>query len=447
MKRNICKAMMMSLIVTLLLMLSGCGEAENNVKEEDSKVLVERVITQYKETNKSLADNAVDIFREYYSEQNKNENMIMSPSSLQSAMGLLLDAADDNSATLSELENFYGIGKADTEVLLSNLMSTQYNSNIENAETITRDEDSTGNTYIVTNSIWANTGGENREFCKVYSENVWNKYGAASYGENLDTMEGTEKVNSWVKENTLGLIEKLSDEPLGGDVHLINAVGFDCKWETPFEETATGKEDFKTPSGKVKVDMMHLYEGVSYIDKDYAKGVRLDYAPIIDKESDEIKNRSRFSYIALKPTGDIQTVIDALNAGEISYFIDNDDANGAEVHLSLPKYKFDCKTDLVDIAKNMGVKTAFDADSGIYLWENKPDVQSYISGISQLAMIDVSESGTKAAAVTDIEMIESEDVEEPKKVIEIKFDEPFVYIITDNINKTPIFMGVVNEPK
>ena len=138
MKRNICKIIFLSALLSLSLVLSGCDKAENNAKKEDAGIF--RVVTQYKETNKSLADNAVDIFREYYSEQNKNENMIMSPSSLQSAMGLLLDAANEGSATLSELEDFYGIDKADTEVLLSNLMSTQYNDTIENSENMTRDE-------------------------------------------------------------------------------------------------------------------------------------------------------------------------------------------------------------------------------------------------------------------------------------------------------------------
>jgi len=59
----------------------------------------------------------------------------------------------------------------------------------------------------------------------------------------------------------------------------------------------------------------------------------------------------------------------------------------------------------------------------------------------------LTESGTKAAAVTVVEMTEAAAYEpEVKERKEVYLDRPFVYAIVDNENNLPIFIGTFDKP-
>ena len=60
--------------------------------------------------------------------------------------------------------------------------------------------------------------------------------------------------------------------------------------------------------------------------------------------------------------------------------------------------------------------------------------------------VEVSEKGTKAAAVTAFTTKEFSAAIEDKEVINISFDKPFLYVIKDKRYKNIWFFGVVYEP-
>ena len=112
----------------------------------------------------------------------------------------------------------------------------------------------------------------------------------------------------------------------------------------------------------------------------------------------------------------------------------------AEVTLKLPKFDIENKFNLKEAMQAMGVKRAFQggfdrmfADDGAYA----------IDKVIQKAKITVAEWGTEAAAVTIVEMQES-DVgpgQEPKR-INFFADHPFVYLIGEATSGTILFEGV-----
>ena len=62
-----------------------------------------------------------------------------------------------------------------------------------------------------------------------------------------------------------------------------------------------------------------------------------------------------------------------------------------------------------------------------------------------MTKIDVDEKGTKAGAVTAVEMVtESAMIEEPKAVI---LNRPFFYMIIDTEQNLPLFMGSLMNVK
>ena len=71
-----------------------------------------------------------------------------------------------------------------------------------------------------------------------------------------------------------------------------------------------------------------------------------------------------------------------------------------------------------------------------------PYASFFISDVIHKTHIEVDESGTRAAAVTAIE-IKAGAVPDPYQVI---LDRPFVYAIVDTANMLPVFIGTMTEP-
>ena len=69
-------------------------------------------------------------------------------------------------------------------------------------------------------------------------------------------------------------------------------------------------------------------------------------------------------------------------------------------------------------------------------------ISFYIAKVLHKTAITVDTEGTRAAAVTAIEMRDKCAFEMPEK--EVILDRPFVYAIIDTETNMPIFLGTVN---
>jgi serpin B len=98
-----------------------------------------------------------------------------------------------------------------------------------------------------------------------------------------------------------------------------------------------------------------------------------------------------------------------------------------------------------DYLKALGMKDAFDPVNADFTGIAKLETQNmYISKVFHKTHIEVDRKGTKAAAVTTVE-IDAAGVGpsvEPKRVI---CDRPYVYAIVDTVTMNPIFIGTVNS--
>ena len=117
-------------------------------------------------------------------------------------------------------------------------------------------------------------------------------------------------------------------------------------------------------------------------------------------------------------------------------------------HLHLPKFEVTFEKELNDSLKNMGLQKAFDpglADlSG--LGSTLQGGNLYISLVKQKAVIKVDEEGTEAAAVTSVEIRKECAMEYSQPVVDITFDQPFLYMIVDLEKEVPLFMGIMDDP-
>jgi serpin B len=144
-------------------------------------------------------------------------------------------------------------------------------------------------------------------------------------------------------------------------------------------------------------------------------------------------------YVVLPPEGsDIDKLLTKVDQRMLMSAMDM--LQQQEVRLFLPKFKVETSMLLNSALQNMGIKTAFTsaADfSGIA--EMGPLV---LDQVKQKCYMDVSESGTEAAAVTSVQ-IRLTSARPVVKTPVMRVDRPFVFFIADGENKKVLFAGKI----
>ena len=117
-------------------------------------------------------------------------------------------------------------------------------------------------------------------------------------------------------------------------------------------------------------------------------------------------------------------------------------ATGAKVIVSLPKFETESAMSLAETLQAMGVTDAFDSETADFTAMGTSDNGPlFINDVIHKTYIKVDERGTKAGAVTAVEMnAEGAPMEEPKRVT---LDRPFVYMIVDTQAMVPVFLGTM----
>ena len=241
-----------------------------------------------------------------------------------------------------------------------------------------------------------------------------------------------EKVNSWVKENTDGMIDGMLSQAPGADVGmmLLNAVAMDAKWVHSFNEFATADDAFYAPSGKVKVPMMHLGAMLDYAEKDGVQIVRLPY-----------QEGGLEMWIAMPEKGGMDALLDTLQNEGMFYLVS--DAQPCQVELAMPKVDISDDHTLTAALKALGIETAFDGEKADF--SGISDTGLCIDDVLQKNCLQINEQGTRAAAVTMMVMKTMMAI--PEEVpVEMNVNRPFAFVISDGETGSVCFAGVIENP-
>ena len=356
---------------------------------------------------KSTANMSIELFQKSL---DQDKNSLISPLSVMVALAMTANGADGE--TLSQMEE--ALGGLDINELNEYLYT--YINMLPNEEKAK---------FAVANSIWLDKSRVNvfDDFLETNAE----YYNAAAYSVNFADKASVNDINNWVKANTWVMIDKLIDD-LSDDLVmcLINAVAFDAEWERKFDSELTTQDIFTTLDGTEKtVDMMHQNSKMKYIEVKDSIGI--------------IKNYSggKYSFVAMLPdeTIDIYEFIDSLDGEAFVNAIKA--AEEDEVVLSLPKFSYEYEVTLNKPLQEMGMEDAF-YNANFSKISDSPILISYVL---HKTYIEVTDKGTKAAAVTGV-FLEYTAVTKPK-IINVTLDRPFVYAIIDNSTNLPIFLGTV----
>ncbi len=238
-----------------------------------------------------------------------------------------------------------------------------------------------------------------------------------------------EGVNDWVNEHTDGMIPKLLDKVDPNIfMYLVNAIVFDAGWKEAYEESDVKDGIFTNEDGtETTVSMMRSGEEILYKDAD-AIGFAKPYAG------------DRYRFVALLPNEGVSLddYIASLTAEKLKALL----ANGqhADVIATMPKFKQECTYSLNETLKTMGMQDAFIPGSAdFHHIANRDDL--FIGSVVQKTFIEVSETGTKAAAATGVGMA----ADCVPTYTHIDLNRPFLYMIVDNQTNLPLFIGTVAE--
>lgn len=405
------------LVLCLTLSLVACGGTNTintttvNLSENFNSEIKEY---DYFDSNFISAQNSLSFkLFDKINEEKKNENIVFSPISITSVLGMLSNGADDK--TLNEFENLFGISNDE----LNHSLYTFFNS--------------LGNTgkVVNTNSLWLKNDDRflvNDSFLQTNAD----FYKADVFKSPFDNST-IKEINKWVTDKTDGEIDKIIDDiSPNACMFLINALTFDAEWYNPYTKSAITDGSFKTLDSSVPVKMMHSREHF-YIETNNAVGVIKDY-----KNSD-------YRFVALLPdeSVDINDYISSLKSSNFDAIIKS--AHEEDVITAIPKFESKFEITLNDTLKSLGLNRAFDMNKADF--SNLGTYQGgnlYLQKTLQKAYIKVDERGTKAGAVTMAAIANKSSL--PSRIYSVILDRPFVYAIIDAKTNIPLFIGKVVNP-
>ena len=263
------------------------------------------------------------------------------------------------------------------------------------------------------------------------------------YDSYIAKLEGVEQVNNWCHKHTNGKITKILDS-LSPDcqIVLLNAIYFKSDWEKKFEEENTHKRNFKNADKSIsKVNMM--YQTLSYInyyEDEYIQMIELPY-----------KDNNNLSMIIILPREDkYSSSYDYLEKENIDFTkLVNNLSKVEEVYFHFPRFEFEYSIELNDVLKNINMVSAFTENEADFSNINKT-IPLYVSNVIHRTYINVTETGTEAAAVTEVEILLTSPAP-PEVTYDMNVNHSFIYMIRDKTikdvdnNELMLFIGSCND--
>lgn len=363
---------MKKLVKTILLLfisisLVSCAKTEKLFPENREKLIFDA-------SKKNHANKVnMDIFTALLKNKKADENLVLSPLSIQRCLDLISLCTEDR-------ENL-PIFKFYDESHLQNL-------NFKNTK--------------LANLILINL------------QNIKGETKSLNY-DNIKTVKSaTEGTKVYQKFQKTNLDEVLDKEKITDDVvaSFIDTVNYEVKWKEPFDEKKTKKRDFSKSDGtKIQVDTMYNhFENTTALSNDVIEifCIRSNNSNIYFIKPKEEQNFS---------AEQLQNLINTFKESNERY----------DVNFYLPKIDIKSQVDFMNLFPKIGL--------GKLLNEFKiekllPDMNLKVSKAKQTSTLKIDEKGVKAKAVTKVDVKETSMPVENKK-IDIKMDGPFYIIIED----------------
>lgn len=345
----------------------------------------------------------------------KTDNWMVSPFSLQCALGMLSNGA--NGETREEILHALGLSQYSQEEV-----NAYFRKLIEGLSTV-----NSAIAVKTANSIWGNAGVSFKDdFQKTNIEN----YAATVSQLDFSDPSAVDQINAWCDRTTEGLIPSILDEvDPSATVYLLNSLYFKARWESEFAPEKTQQGDFTTSSGEtVKADFMQAERRGLYVKNEWFTSTSLSY----------LNDSYAMRLILPQPGIGIDQVLQALSESDGNLW---NQATAAKINYKIPRFTLEDQLDLTPTLQALGMKKAFSGEAD---FSSLSDADTYISLVRQAIRLKVNEEGSEGAAVTVIEGETSPGM--PEEKVDFFLDRPFLFQILEPATGTVLFMGQVGSP-
>ena len=276
----------------------------------------------------------------------------------------------------------------------------------------------------------ANYVAVNKEFKlnSKFQKSVERDYKAGVESLNFTSPSTLKRINDWCNDRTHGMIPSIINE-LDPDAvsYLMNAIYFNGTWKDKFSKEETKQEMFRGYTRDIQyVDMMHRHGEYFYADGDGYSAVSIPYG----------NGAFRMTVILPSEGSFLKDVMASMDGGKFQAL--QRSMEKCNVDLKIPRFTTEVDLPLNDIISALGAPLIFSSQADFSQFARG---NFYVSKMFQKAKIEVSEEGTKAAAVTAAIMMMSAVRPEKKRNVVFHADSPFAYIISENSTGSIYFMG------
>ena len=417
--------------IACVMMLSGCARnkpSEGKPLKNDPAVKTELKLDQVanqkydeEKMNSGYGEFTFKLLAETASNAQKS-NIMISPASIMMALDMC--AAGAKGETLKQINDLFA---KDSDPLQQQAFASDLMKRINNSRKVD---------FSCANAVWNNESVLGDKVNTTYVDYIKKTFGAEFRSAVFDN--NTHKdINKWADEKTNHMIPNAISNPIDplAVMVLVNAIRFEGKWQSEYKDAQISERDFRGINGTEKATMLSSTEK-GYFATSKATGFIKYY------EGDE------YAFVAILPNDDKVNANDFIKGftyADYKEFIGS--RKNVDVNTLMPEFKSDYETRVNDQLLALGMKDAFDpvkADlTGIAKIESK---NMYISKVIHKTHIEVDRKGTKAAAVTSVE-VDCESITEPEDPKSVICDRPYVYAIVDTVTMNPIFIGTINSVK
>ncbi|KFV74851.1 Plasma serine protease inhibitor, partial [Struthio camelus australis] len=363
------------------------------------------------------ADFAFRFYKQAISEE-ADKNVFFSPISISTAFAMLaLGAKSTTLAQIFEGLGFGSVAQAHIEDIHESFHKVLAVLNCTDVNI----------TLNIGNALFTAIGVEPLE---AFLKHTRQFYDAEFFSSNFHNEGGAKmQINNYVKEKTKGKIPELIDYLDGNTIMvLINYIYFKAAWEKRFDPECTYEDDFFVNiNTSVSVNMMRRETNYSsYYDQDLScEVVELPY-----------QGTAR-ALLILPDDGKMKQVEDALSKETICKW--DSKLETRRVNLHLPRISISGSYEVETLFKKMGITDVFSSNADLSGITGSHGL--HVSRAIHKALLEVDEAGTEAAGATAIII---RKVLHPS--VTIKFNRPFIILISDKTTSVTLFMGKIVNP-
>ncbi|BFF90178.1 serine protease inhibitor 88Ea [Drosophila madeirensis] len=419
---------MQLLSLSLLLLLPAFLSAELCNVKPDNKYLEKRVRLYHGQQN--FAVSMLDVIRT----STPNDNVFFSPYSTYHA--LLLAYFGSSGETEQQLRSVLNLDWAESKEMVRSAYSMEKRNREARSKKSPLEFSSADRMYFDQETQLASCL-ENRFSDEIVKLDFKGK-----------PEESRIQINDWIATETHNQIKDMlapGDIDARTQLALANAAYFKGQWVSKFQVNNTAQMPFYTSSANLSLVPMMQQKGTFLHNVDEqlrAHVLQMPFRTTFDEAEEDEETKSDMSLVVVLPpfsSGSLEDVLSRLNATTLEESLNN--AMPREIEVSIPKFEFEQRLELVPILAKMGITKIFEPTATFHDFTE----QSVSFGDAKhLAKIKVDEEGSTAAAATVLVSYRSARPIEPTK---FDCNHPFVFLIWDHASRAILFTGIYRDPK